>query len=893
MASQGNNQNWHDPSLDPNNTNVPYLAWRGENIRLEKCWNSDDISSLIHQNNPSLDPAWILTDPELSTLFGSIVQTNVQLEDWSGEDTGINTPKEVINGARTFLWYDFKQQRPVVCFQDTWASQKAGLGQFKLTVSVGLTNLLGSGLSIGAQTLVMQHQWLAGWMSLNAPVLNEVPSRSTSGTAQNPEGLGDASGNGKFIAGDHWYQDANGVWQWDTARGHYGDHPGQIRAVITGTLPLGQDYSELGIGSSVTLPDQWATLAGALATDDNRFDSNPKMRWDIHDEMVDQFGVSTTGSGGRSNNLTDPVANIAGDSSFTRGPVTLWGLTGAHVLNLDSSTSPTSGPFDPNFPNETFLPDGKLDAGDAPMPAARVDFAITANTPGATDGVGSFVPVDKTKVYSIHDNGDFGVAKNEFLPFYQQYIPATSRDPLGMASGVDGAAVANNFNGFLTYGLTKDWQDFPLVYNLATKTQCARTVADGSGRPTLADNSIRGGADYRYTAGGNNPYWDESGVQTAAVYTDEHGEARIGYLPGGYKGDDFYFDSFPNVLNSNGGCDLQGIGALGTSAINVTARYPYQKVTDPDKTPKTGITKTVYSLFDKHLSYYPKDLNGDDEALFNKVIVAHAQDINGQPFAGETVCFSPGHAIGNFPVASSVTGKPFQVQKSDGTTFPVWVNQVVPTPVRYGSGYMCTKLDDNGNAVFEISSSDPGNVDVLAQYIDEAITRDILVPIATPASASMMQDTVTKTPANVLAGTPATTGAGSNGTTAPTAAQAQSIVNAAIANGFGIIATPAATAGAAATPTTAAITNVIVPKVTVKKATLSLLRLVHPAHAKAYFLIKVSSPNKTAKITVAFKNHKGKTISKVTKTVAANKLVKIQSSLIKSTITKISLLSVK
>jgi hypothetical protein len=883
MASQGNNQNWHDPSLDPNNTNVPYLAWRGENLRLEKCWNSDDISSLIHQNNPSLDPAWILTDPELSTLFGSIVQTNVQLEDWSGEDTGVNTPKEVINGARTFLWYDLKQQRPVVCFQDTWASQKAGLGQFKLTVSVGLTNLLGSGLSIGAQTLVMQHQWLAGWMSLNAPVLNEVPSRSTSGTAQNPEGLGDMLGDGNFLAGDHWYQDSNGVWQWDTKYGHDGDHPGQLRATITGTLPLGQDYSELNIGSSVTLPTDWKTLATALATDDNRYDSNPAQRWDIHDELVDQFGNTLTGTGGRSNNATDPVANIVNDWSFTRGPVTLWGLTGPHTLLLDSSTSPTAGPFDPNFPNETFLPDGQLNAGDAPMPAARIDFAIAPNTPGSTDGVGSFTSASKEKVYSINDDGSTSPAKNLFAPFYEQYIPATSRDPLGMASGVDGAAVANNFNGFLTYGLTPDWKDFPLVYNTAIKTQCARTVTQGG----------RDYTDFRYTAGGSNPHYDESGVQTAAVYSDEHGEARINYLPGGYKGDDFYFDSMPNTLNSNGGCDLQAIKVLGTSNINVTARYPYQKVTDPDKTPKTGVTKTVYNLFDKHLSYYQKDLNGDEESTLNKVIVAHAQDINGQPFAGEVVCFSPGTAEGgNFPVVSTPS-HPFLVDKADGTTFPVWVNHVVPTPTRYGSGYQCTTLDQNGNAVFEISESIAGTVDVLAQFIDEGISRHIYVLIG-PGNESKSSDVPNKTPATVLAAGPATTGAGTNGTTAPTPAQAQTIVNAAIANGFGIIATPAATAGTTATPAT--ITNTITPKVTVtvkKTAKLSLLRLVHPAHAKAYFLIKVSSPNKTAKITVALKNHKGKTISKITKTVAANKLVKIQSSAIKMTITKISLLSVK
>ena len=101
----------------------------------------------------------------------------------------------------------------------------------------------------------------------------------------------------------------------------------------------------------------------------------------------------------------DPVTNIAGDSSFTRGPVTLWGLTGGHQLLLDSSTSPTSGPFDPNFPNETYLPDGKVDAGDAPMPAARIDFAIAPNTPGSTNGVGSFTSASKAKVYSINDDG--------------------------------------------------------------------------------------------------------------------------------------------------------------------------------------------------------------------------------------------------------------------------------------------------------------------------------------------------------------------------------------------------------------------------------------------------------------------------------------------------------
>ena len=65
------------------------------------------------------------------------------------------------------------------------------------------------------------------------------------------------------------------------------------------------------------------------------------------------------------------------------------------------------------------------------------------------------------------------------------------------------------------------------------------------------------------------------------------------------------------------------------------ARYPYQKVTDPDKPAKTTITKTVYNLFDKHLSYYPKNMQllERQRGAGDKVIVAHAQDITGQPFA--------------------------------------------------------------------------------------------------------------------------------------------------------------------------------------------------------------------------------------------------------------------
>jgi hypothetical protein len=71
------------------------------------------------------------------------------------------------------------------------------------------------------------------------------------------------------------------------------------------------------------------------------------------------------------------------------------------------------------------------------------------------------------------------------------------------------------------------------------------------------------------------------------------------------------------------------------------------------------------------------------------------------------------------------------------------------------------------------------------------------------------------------------------------------------------------------------------------------MRLVRPAHAKAYIMVKVQSSAKTAKIVIALKGKHNKTIAKITKTIATNKQVKITSSSIKLAVKKVSLTSVK
>ena len=231
-------------------------------------------------------------------------------------------------------------------------------------------------------------------------------------------------------------------------------HPGEIRATVKGTLPLGQDYSELGLGASITLPDQWAALAGALATDADPTNANPAMRWDIHDEMVDENGNAVaapvgSGVGGRSDPTHDAVVNIPafpfgggltwnGDASFTR----ILASSNSHIPFAVPSDFPTAGPFDPNYAEQTLLPDGHLDAGDAPMPAARIDFAIAANTNPltSTDGVGSLVNLTSRKVYSQDDRA----TTRRSATCSRRSTRSTSRQPLVIRSATPPALTARS-----------------------------------------------------------------------------------------------------------------------------------------------------------------------------------------------------------------------------------------------------------------------------------------------------------------------------------------------------------------------------------------------------------------------------------------------------------------
>ncbi|HEY5141914.1 MAG TPA: hypothetical protein VII98_00260, partial [Solirubrobacteraceae bacterium] len=578
--------------------------------------------------------------------FKSGNSVDVLVESWSGAGPGAQLEPSTVDSL-------FWASDGTPCVRFDMVSSTAGLGRVKLVVSDGNHNP------------IVKHQFLMIWLTLGNVAIDEVGANDPTGgqPANSNASVGDPLGDGNLTAGSR---------------------NGRVQVKVTGTFP-----HPLGPGGTFTLPNDWPTIAGALATDSNVLDTNPAQRWDIHDGQGPAEGHVAGFC-----TPTVPAVTIDAVDNCNGG-----GALGA-FSNVFGQGVTAGGPFDPARP-ATLLSDGTLDSSDAPMPATRVDLAIAPNSGAAGDisGTGALVSVNKTDVYSRDGNGT-STPHNLYAPYYVQWIPATSAMDAGIpeASGIDGPAQGNNFTGFLNDGPYVNWSTFPLSTAVAHPTTCNASV-------------------------GYNPSQDvkrttPAGDQTVAVYTDEHGEAQVAYKP--YAGG-FYYDSLPVVQNDNRGCDLKGITTLGTAAITATARYPYQPV-DANPVRSATISKTVSNLFDKSLSYWPKGAGADNNNA--RIVVAHANDVNGAPFAGEKVCF-------------------YVAEQADG--FREFNGQTGPASARFtvGGGHadtkqgadICRRLDANGNTAIEVMNSDPQVINVIVEYVDEGLLRSIDVDFATPGSS--------------------------------------------------------------------------------------------------------------------------------------------------------------
>lgn len=791
------------PGLDPQSINTPYLAWRGEQVRLVKCFSAD----------LGLDAS----DP--GRFF---------VEDWSGLS---DFKPEIANGlAGTVTPFPGTgEQFGRTCYGADFVSLKPGLAIIKLKVHD--SQLFGG----GEDRVLAEHQFLVGWMNLATNNVEDIgPTKVPASSAAidtNPEtnGICDITVGRTEVAGN---------CQLNADAATTAASQNQVQVTVTGTIPMENNFDEINAqlgrtaNTPLRMPTDWAALAGVMARSALPGWERTSLLWDIHDEFTgvpggnvappaghpaagafgptDNPGVGagpthqTGGACSGSSTTMDEVDNCLGGGefgSFSRFIYPFAAGTDDVAGPLGTFAGrPVIGPYDP-LRQDTYLPNGTIDAGDAPMPAARVDFIL--------NGDGMLLPIDKHVVYSRNGAGDEttvdpdptvtgdefvdypGNAHNLWAPFYGRYIPATAaQDDLGTTASGEDAGFANNFTGGLTRGLYHYWDFVVGIERNGALSDC----------PPFSPGI---------------PASEAFGINTATVYTDEHGEARVGFNGG------VGFGIFPTP-NENGACDLQAPplninpgGTLGTGTISAIARYPGQPVTAADVPGDQSVTKTITSLFNKSLTCVRKtaDLT---QALW--LCTATANGIDGSPFVGETVCFS-------------TTGE--RIIPFSGTT--------VPDP-RGGTGpaVICLVTNADGKAVVEVVGK--GQFNVVADFVQEGIFRRFDIA-GSPLSGT-------------TGGNPGTGNVGGTGGT-PTPP-------------------PAASPPPAATPPSLGNTG-SVNKPTAQpavRAKLMSARIIQTKSGRKLSL-RLKSAKPTAKVRIVLKARNGKVLAAAVRTVRTNRVVNV------------------
>ena len=152
------------------------------------------------------------------------------------------------------------------------------------------------------------------------------------------------------------------------------------------------------------------------------------------------------------------------------------------------------------------------------------------------------------------------------------------------------------------------------------------------------------------------------------------------------------------LLNADGGCDLQSLyqvpDSLGTSSISADRPVSVQAGRLPGDDVVAGDQVGDLAVDQRRWRTSPR--GRATPTTTRRIVVAHAQDIDGSPFAGEVVCFSSDseeHARGSMGPSGSTTST---------ATSPA------SDPKGPSLGRTCVTTDDNGNAAVEVLESNPG-----------------------------------------------------------------------------------------------------------------------------------------------------------------------------------------
>jgi hypothetical protein len=662
-------------------TNVPYVAWVGEHVRLVACEASFTEDVKLEA---------IKHDAEPKSILGYFYNDNFEVEDWSGYQfqpptadgsAGSEIGQPFDPGPSSF----FESSEGKDCIATDYKSLNPGLTRIRAVVKNDEDG-----------EIVFSHQFLVIWLTVNKPVLHEAGTSASgtetfqnqlSGTGQSnlSNFLGDPEGNGKFIPSPFSGEETD---------------KGLVQIKVTGSFPVLKEAPLHNVleEEKYTLPEAWPTLAKALASSSEETEpsgTNPGL-WDIH-------GTPSN------NNVSNSSSASALFDSFSRDTL---------GNDFTSGATATVGPYDPQSAEETLISDGEINEYDAPMPAMRIDVSIKGNESGGLGGVGQISGASKALIYSHNFNGDAEEGGNLYNPYYGAYIPATDRG-LPQSSGVTGPSPGGDFPGFLNR--------HPEPYTFWT---------------SVMSGNYRGGSHstgcLRREGAEPSEYETPSGPLTETFYTDELGEAYVTYTPG----DGFYLENLPElkegeeekpgeiIKNGDGGCDLKLLKGtvIGESLISARAVYPYEPVDYPAEGAENTLTKTVTSDWEKEWFQFSKGPGTNENTV--KIVVAKAQDIDGKPFANETVCFvTPnGGTVSHFP--GNTVDDVNNLLGFGAGNVEVGPSTVVSTG---GTNEICEKTNEKGLAAIEVKNSTLKHVDLNVEYVEENILRDHEVDFETPA----------------------------------------------------------------------------------------------------------------------------------------------------------------
>jgi len=782
---------------DPQNTNVPYLAWDGEQIRLVKCFTAAEVPT---------------------AGVGRFV-----IEDWSGA----NFQKPVFEnsglGATDGTATEFAgagDQAGNFCFATTVVSVKPGLAVIKLVVEPTATPNQGAP--------VAKHQFLAVWMdinSLSAVELNGAPNpAATTGITVGDFGAGGTATN---IFNTPF---ANGL----------------VDVRVTGSFPLGNNFSGMAPNDTVTLPNDWTWLAQHFSVEQGAFTQIPgavSHRWDIHDSLswdpaqaLDGPAAHSIQSGCPGLNQTyvvvpgalspsrfDTVDNCLGGGETTTFS-NIFGQPGAP--GNAGTIPPTIGPFDPVRPNATLLSDGLVNAGDAPMPAARITVQLGGSA-------GALVAADKHVLYSRNGTGVASAAfpnnaHNLYAPFYAAYIPATAAP--ATSSGIAGPSGGNDFAGFLNTNPYHFWDPIVLSSRGGVNA-CLGALGETLATPTGADR--------------------------IAVYTDEHGEAIFGYNPNA---------GFLLAANSNNQCAAVAGPATFSSTINVQAEYPYQQPFNAPRPAADTITKTVNTAATKTLACVPKTQN----AMF---CVETIRNLQGQLVANAPVAFSR-TPLGNIEPDAAAQGG-FDTRGQIVVSNPNSVSEpvVIRTNALGQAGVLVTESlrPPNPNSCVDVKAENLGTAFPTAQ-----------AGVFNPPIAVFQEIT----PATGAVGCAGISGPVAAPVTSTSTGTANSNTNTAVSNTTQTstsVAAPVSTAVAATTGVEANTTIVTLngnttpaKKTAAARGTLAYVRVAFAQQTGRQLVVRVNGKVKTAKLAIVLKAKNGAVLQKVVRYVPTNKDSKVK-----------------